>query len=108
MLLLEILNQVSKIVQPLVDRVKLKLKAWTKPVSETLVIGTVSNLLKSKPVLVAEKAFLRQQLVVLKRQVKQPKLTAMDRGLLVVLASRVCHWKNALLICQTGHALALA
>jgi len=98
MLLLKILNQVSKIVQPIVDRVELKLKAWTKPVSETLVTGTVSDLLRSKPALVAENAFLRQQLVVLKRQVKQPKLTDMDRGLLVVLASRVCNWKNALLI----------
>ncbi len=35
MLLLKILNQVLKIVQPIVDRVELKLKAWTKPVSET-------------------------------------------------------------------------
>ncbi len=34
----------------------------------------------------------------LKRQVKHPKLTDIDRGLLVVLASRVRHWKNALLL----------
>ena len=58
MLLLKILNQVSKIFQPIVDRVELKLKAWTKPV----VKGTVSDLLKSKLALVAENAFLRQQL----------------------------------------------
>ncbi|MEP7286452.1 MAG: hypothetical protein ABI947_11855 [Chloroflexota bacterium] len=89
MLLLKILHQISKIVQPIVNRVELSLKAWTKPVSESLVVGTVSDLLTSKPALVAENAFLRQQLVVLKRQVKQPKLTVIDRGLLVLLASRV-------------------
>ena len=98
MLLLKILKQASKIVQPIVDRVEHKLKEWTKPVSATLVTGTASDLLKSKRALVAENAFLRQQLVVLKRQVKQPKLTVIDRGLLVVLASRVRHWKNALLL----------
>ena len=36
MLLLKIWNQVSKIVVPIVDRVELNLKAWTKPVSEAL------------------------------------------------------------------------
>ena len=46
----------------------------------------------------AENALLRQQLIVLQRQVKQPTFTPVDRGLLVVLASRLPHWKQALLI----------
>jgi putative transposase len=41
---------------------------------------------------------LRQQVIVLKRQVARPQLTAKDRSLLVLLASRVRDWKNALLI----------
>jgi transposase InsO family protein len=41
---------------------------------------------------------LRQQVIVLQRQVARPQLTAQDRGLLVVLASRVQDWKNALQI----------
>ncbi|MEP7289677.1 MAG: hypothetical protein ABI947_28330 [Chloroflexota bacterium] len=45
-----------------------------------------------------ENAFLRQQLIVLKRQVRQPNPTATDRGQLVALAKRVRDWKNALLI----------
>ena len=45
-----------------------------------------------------ENALLRQQVIVLKRQVARPQLTATDRSLLVVLASRVKDWKNALLI----------
>jgi len=58
----------------------------------------VADLVKSKPELIAENAFLRQPLIVFKRQVAQPKLTSQDRGLLVALASRVRDWKNALLI----------
>lgn len=95
---LKVLNQVMKRGQPVLDWMETKLKAWTKPVTESMVVGTVSDLMQSKPALVAENAFLRQQLIVLKRQVKQPKLTDRDRGLLVLLASRVRHWKNALLL----------
>ena len=52
----------------------------------------------TKPELIAEHALLRQQLIVLDRQVKHPTFTPFDRGLLVVLASRLPHWKQALLI----------
>ena len=51
MRLLKVLNRVSKLSQPVVNRVEHKLKEWTKPVSETLVTGTVTDLLKSKPAL---------------------------------------------------------
>jgi len=51
---------------------------------------------KSKAQLVVENAFLRQQVIVLKRQVARPQLTAKDRSLLVLTASRVRDWKNAL------------
>jgi len=95
---LKVLDQILKMVQPVVDWMETKLNVWTTPITESLVVGTVNDLIKSKPALVAENAFLRQQLMVLKRQVKQPKLTDRDRGLLVLLASRVRHWKNALLL----------
>lgn len=49
---------------------------------------------------VAENALLRQQLMVLQRSVKRPKLTAGDRWLLVLLASRVRRWNQALVIIQ--------
>ncbi len=47
-----------------------------------------------------ENALLRQQLIVLRRQVKRPQLTKTDRALLVLLAGRLRAWKNALLIVQ--------
>ena len=60
--------------------------------------GAAADLLKSKEQLIVENAFLRQQVIVLKRHVARPQLTAKDRSLLVLMASRVRDWKNALLI----------
>jgi transposase InsO family protein len=71
---------------------------WTKPMSHSPALGTVADFARSKPQLVAENMLLRQQLVVLQRRVKRPRLTPIDRGLLVLLASHVHAWKDALLI----------
>jgi hypothetical protein len=43
---------------------------------------------------------LRQQLLVPRRSVKRPTVTPADRALLVLLAGRVCAWRQALLIVQ--------
>jgi len=42
--------------------------------------------------------FLRQQLIVLERQVTRPPLQQRDRQILVILASRIQGWKEALVI----------
>jgi putative transposase len=55
---------------------------------------------RTKAALIAENAFLRQQLVVLRRQVKRPALTPADRRHLVLLARLACGWRAALLIVQ--------
>jgi len=94
----KVLRQVVVIAQPIIKKLEARVKAWTKPATDSLVGGTVADLLKSKPEVVAENAFLRQQVIVLNRQVTRPQLTAKDRGLLVLLASQVQAWKNALLI----------
>jgi transposase InsO family protein len=49
---------------------------------------------------VLENALLRQQLIVLQRQVKRPALTPRDRVLFVFLARRLRSWKQALMIVQ--------
>ena len=48
----------------------------------------------------AENALLRQQFIILKRQVKQPACTQKDRILLVLLARAVRKWKQTLFIVQ--------
>jgi hypothetical protein len=77
-----------------------RLLTATKPAAPTLVAGALADLLRSKPELVAENALLRQQLAVLTRSVKRPRCTPADRALLVLLASRVRGWHQALLIVQ--------
>ncbi len=72
----------------------------TAPAVGTLAIGSVADLSRSKASLVAENTLLRHQLIVLRRQVARPHLTALDRFLLVVLASKVRFWRSALLIVQ--------
>ncbi|HVO72140.1 MAG TPA: integrase core domain-containing protein [Aggregatilineaceae bacterium] len=60
---------------------------------------------RTKPELISENALLRQQLIVLQRHVKRPKLTTGDRWLVVLLASRLRQWQQALLIIQPDTVL---
>ena len=55
----------------------------------------------------AENALLRQQLIILKRQVKRPVCTKTDRLLLVLWARMVRTWKQTLLIVQPETLLRL-
>lgn len=68
------------------------------PTRHRVVVGTVVDATRSKRDLIAENAFLRQQLIVLKRQTPRPSLIPQERGLLVFLASKVRGWKDALLV----------
>ena len=72
----------------------------TKPTTATLARGAVADAAKSKVALIAENALLRQQLIVLQRQVTRPAFTPRDRLLLVLLARLVHGWRAALLIVQ--------
>ncbi len=62
-------------------------------------------MMRSKPALILENALLRQQVVILQRGVKRPRCTSIDRGLLVLLASRLRTWRQALLIVQPATVL---
>ena len=58
------------------------------------------DLARTKPELVAENVLLRQQLILLRRQVKRNACTRSDRVLLVLLARMVRTWKQTLFIVQ--------
>jgi putative transposase len=85
------------------DILHLHFVRWMKPLTPSLPLGTLADLGKSKPQLVAENAFLRQQLIILSRQVKRPVYRKADRMLLVLLARLVRTWEQALLIVQPTH-----
>ncbi len=77
-------------------------RVWRKPNSNclSLTTGALMDLRRSKQQLMIENALLRQQLIVLRRQVNRPQLNNADRALLVLLAGKVRTWKSALLIVQ--------
>jgi hypothetical protein len=70
-------------------------------------LGTVTDLFRSTSQLVAENALLRQQRLILLRQVKRPACTRADRMVLVLLAQAVQTYKQALFIVQPETLLRL-
>jgi hypothetical protein len=75
-------------------------RCWTKPDNHAPIPNAALDLPRSKSELMLENALLRQQLIVLQRQTKRPKLTWRDRALLVLLASKLRAWEQALIIVQ--------
>ncbi|MGD1992926.1 MAG: hypothetical protein PVI59_07010 [Anaerolineae bacterium] len=69
------------------------------------VLDVALDLTRSKSELVIENALLRQQLAVLNRQVKRPKLTWRDRSIIVFLSSKLRGWKDAVSIVQPDTVL---
>ncbi len=80
--------------------VRARIVRRTTPTTPVPASGLLADLVRSKRDLLLENALLRQQLLVLRRQTKRPRLTATDRGLLVLLASRLGTWASALIIVQ--------
>ena len=75
-------------------------KRWTRPTTAKLAAGILSDTTRSRLDLIAENALLRQQLVVLRRQVRRPQLTQTDRVRMVLLARCTQFWQQALHIVQ--------
>src|SRR5881275_3059629 len=95
-----ILPRLKRLVGPLVTGLRAGFLQWTRPLTSSLPLQTLADLGRSKSELVAENALLRQQLIILRRQVKRPACTKSDRVLLVLLARMVRTWKQALFIVQ--------
>jgi len=77
-----------------------KFIALTTPASSAKLTATLKDVFRPRSELLAENALLRQQLIVLERQVKRPVFKPRDKFLIVVLASLVKSWRQALLILQ--------
>jgi putative transposase len=79
-----------------VGRIKSAFREATRPLP--LVTGLAVDLTRSRKELLAENAFLRQQLIVASRKVKGPAFRPRERGLLVLLAGLVPRWRDAVLL----------
>jgi transposase InsO family protein len=96
-----LLDRLSDLAHDATRALERRVVRWTRAATSTsLVLGTTADLLRSRSELVAENALLRQQLIVLTRTAKRPRLSRADRPLLVLLASRVRTWRQALRIVQ--------
>jgi len=63
------------------------IKSWIKPATPVLIIDLLSDLAHSRTDLIVENVLLRQQLIILKRQIKRPQLSNPDRIRLVLLST---------------------
>jgi len=98
MLLRRLVKPPARCARRLIDNLNERYKRWIKPETDSLLVGTLTDVTRGKRELIVENAFLRQQLIVLKRQTPRPSLTPTDRGLLVLLASWVRRWQEALFL----------
>jgi putative transposase len=103
-----ILSHLRRLVGTSLDVLRVRFVDWTTPLTLSLPFGTLADLARSKSELVAENALLRQQLIILKRQVKRPACTKRDRIFLVLLARAVRAWKQTLFLVQEDDPPALA
>ncbi len=105
-MLARVLHRVRDLADAAFRAVRRRLADALRPATtSSLVLGTAIDLVRGKAELVAENALLRQQLIVLARSTKRPRLTRADRALLVLLASRLRGWRQALLIVQPATLL---
>jgi putative transposase len=79
-MLAHLFHRVARVGRHLAQALRRRLAAATRPAAPTPVVGTLADLARSRPALVAENALLRQQL------------------LLVLLTSRLRTWRQALLL----------
>ena len=60
-------------------------------------VGLVTDLFRPRRLLLSENVLLRQQLLVLRRQVKRPKLTVLDRAVMVIASALTGTWRESVL-----------
>ena len=93
-------SALNKLCRRPLDAVQNHIKCWLKPGNITMTGGSAIDLTRSRTDLITENAFLRQQLIILHRQSKRPKLSNADRIKLLLLARATPNWRQALLIVQ--------
>ena len=78
-------------------------KEATRPLP--LLTGLVCDLTRSRKELLAENALLRQQLIVVRRQVERPRLLKHERAVMVALAAMTRTWRETVLLVKPDTVL---
>ncbi len=99
------LTPIKTFLKSTAQKIQASFVRWTTPLKAVPMVNNLPDFGRSKPALIAENAFLRQQLLVLNRQVTKPQFTPLDRIILVFLANLVKGWQQTLLILQPNTLL---
>ncbi len=92
-----VLPSLKRLIRLCLDRLHTRFVRWTRPLTSSLLPGTIADLGRSKSELMAENAFLRQQLIILKRQVKRPAcIRAWKQTLLIIQPETLLRWHREL------------
>ncbi len=89
---------IARLCSPLTRWLESYYLRWTRLPQSSLALGLLLDMPRARSELLLENALLRQQLIILQRQVKKPRLTRGDRLSLPLLASRLRTWKQILFI----------
>lgn len=98
--MLTLFHPLAQLVVRLISLLERAFLHLTQPSRCSVVLSTAADLTRRKADLIVENALLRQQLIVLHRQIQKPAFTQSDRLWFVLLASRVKNWKESLLVCK--------
>jgi len=91
-------HQLRRLLGSVMPQLETVWKRWTQPNGDRRLLRTLTDLTRSRCELIAENAFLRQQIIVLKRQRPRPGLTRRDQMVLVLLVAKVRGWNDSLLL----------
>jgi len=94
--LASIIQQIRSAAGRVLNRVRTAIRETTRPLP--VLSGLLADVTRSREQLLIENALLRLQIIVASRKVKRPIFKAHERGFVVLLASLLPHWRNALLL----------
>jgi hypothetical protein len=69
----QLLQRLADAGRRVVQTLRKRLLVAIKPAAAPLLAGTMADLIRGKPELIAENALLRQQVIILRRGVKRPR-----------------------------------
>lgn len=95
-MLASIIQHLRAVSGRVLNRVRTAIREATRPLP--VLTGLLVDVARFRKELLLENALLRQQLIVASRKIKRPMFKTHERGFVVLLASLLPHWHNALLL----------
>ena len=103
LVLASLIQRLRSVAGRIFNRVQIAIREASRPLP--VFAGLVADITRSRTELLMENALLRQQLIVASRKVKRPLFKARERGLVVLLASLLPRWRDALLLVKPATVL---